>query len=563
MRVIVYKILKRKLFGQKKLIMKNFLLFLIIAGVLLCTKSYGQTHPGPIIASDTTAVVKTTSGKIIGYIDDATYVFKGIPYAKAERFLPPEKPDSWEGVKKCRVYGPISPQSVEPMKWRGQSDQEFVFRYNRETEDEKELFCLNVWTPGLKDGKKRPILVWFHGGGYFAGSGNNLDCYQGQSLSQRGDIVVITVNHRLNVLGFTDMSACGKKYAKSANVSVLDMIASLEWVRDNIEQFGGDPNNVTIAGQSGGGGKVMTLLVAPSAKGLFKQAIVQSGAMMGITKTSKEKSQVFGLALLDELKIAKEDVDKISNVPYPELMTAAQRVIAKTTGSRNPMYFAPSIDGEVLPYDFFDLAAKELYKDIPLLIGTTFNELVHIYNNEPVTREQTAERLKSRFGDDTGKLMDAFLKAYPNGTMQDILSIDMSIRLSTIEKATQKYTQSKAPVYVYLFNWKSPVLNGQYSACHNMELPFMFNNIAQQRELTGSGEDAYVLADKMSGAWINFVKSGDPNSKGLPKWEAFTPETNATMIFDNKCELKINHDREMLKYGAKYLAPFMSSTPPK
>ena len=529
-----------------------------------CSQVQHTSNPGPIVASDTTAIAITTAGKIIGYMDDGIYVFKGVPYAKAERFMPPEKPDSWDNVRQCRIFGPSTPQvTSNGLNWNGQDESGFIFNFNLEPEDEKELYCLNVWTQGLDDGKKRPVFVWYHGGGYFAGSANSLDCYQGLSLAKKGDIIVVTVNHRLNVLGFTDLSACGEKYAKSANVSVLDMVASLEWIHDNIERFGGDPNNVTIAGQSGGGGKVQTLMVTPAAKGLFNKAIVQSGAFMGLATLTKEQTQAFGLALLKELNIEKEDVDKIADVPLNELISAAKRVSVQTSnGMRlSTMNLGPSIDGSVMPYDFFDPAASDLYKDIPLLIGSTFNEFSRLRYGEEITMDEAKEQLKERYGEDTDKFTEAFVKAYPKGSPQDMLSIDLNVRAGTLGRSAQKYNQGSAPVYVYLFNWKSQVLNGRYSACHNMEIPFMFNNVALARELTGSTEDAYVLEDKVSGAWINFTKTGIPNADGLPKWDAFAPETNATMIFDTQCEHKINHDKELLEIAVKHPINFGMNRP--
>lgn len=536
--------------------MKNILPLTFVFCLVVCSTGCTlRENPGPVIASASDAIVSTQSGLIAGYIDDGICVFKGVPFAKAERFMPPVSPDSWKDTLLCRTYGPRSPQTFGYSSGFRTNDA-FVFRFNKEDEDEKDLLCLNIWTPGLNDGKKRPVFVWFHGGGYFAGSGHNLDCYDGRSLAEKGDIVVVNLNHRLNILGFLDLSSLGEKYARSANVSVLDMIAALEWIRNNISQFGGDPGSITIAGQSGGGGKVMTLLVAPAAKGLFHKAIIQSGTVMGRTIPDKEQTTALGNKVIGELGITKETEAKLKDLSVTELQSAALNALLKGGGSlMSLLMFGPSVDGDVLPYEHFSPDARELYKDIPIMIGSTFNEMGQKYYDRDLTDIQALEILKGRYKEDAEKFADAFGRAYPAGSSQDLVSADVDVRQGVIERATQIYDQGGAPVYLYLFAWKSPVLDGIYGSCHNMEMPFMFNNVALQRELTGSAKEAYVLADKMSSAWINFIRNGNPNGKGLPRWDAFKPETNATMIFDNRCQLKINHDKDLLQIAARHPGP--------
>ena len=283
---------------------KQFLSVLAFSAILL--SSCGGTakmervpacgQKGEITASSTVAVAETESGKVAGYVENGIYIYKGIPYAKAERFMPPVAVDKWEGVRSSRAYGPTCPQGKR-MGWYS-DEQAFAFNWDDGYPDEN---CLrvNIWTPGLKDGKKRPVMVWLHGGGYSAGSGQELPSYDGTNLAKKGDAVVVTLNHRLNVLGFLDLSAYGDKYAKSGNAGLLDLVAALQWVNKNIESFGGDARNVTIFGQSGGGGKVSTLLATPSARGLFHKAIVQSGSML---RTMEQKySRRIGSAVMEEL----------------------------------------------------------------------------------------------------------------------------------------------------------------------------------------------------------------------------------------------------------------------
>jgi para-nitrobenzyl esterase len=535
--------------------MNPILQFTLASYLVVYATGCTSNNPGPLVASDTDAIVSTQSGIIAGYVDNGINVFKGVPYAKSERFMPPENPDSWKDTLACRTFGPKSPQSLGYSS-DFRSNDAFVFKFNKEDEDEKDLLCLNIWTPGLNDGKKRPVFIWFHGGGYFAGSGNNLNCYDGRSLAEKGDIVVVNLNHRLNILGFLDLSSLGDKYARSANVSVLDMIASLKWIHNNISQFGGDPGNITIAGQSGGGGKVMTLLVAPAAKGLFHKAIIQSGTIRALKMPTKEQTTALGNEVIGELGISKESEGKIRDLPVSELQSAALKAIMKGGGSfMSLLLLGPSVDGDVLPYEHFSADAKELYKDIPVMIGSTLNEMGQKYYGRDINMEQAKEILQERYNGDAEKFADAFSRAYPAGTPQDLISADVDVRQGVIDRATQIYDQGGAPVYLYLFAWKSPVLDGIYGSCHNMELPFMFNNVALQRELTGSTKEAYILADKMSSAWINFIRNGNPNGKGIPRWDVFKPETNATMTFDNRCELKINHDKELLQVAAEHPAP--------
>lgn len=524
---------------------------LTLTAAMLFASACGQApkqHPGAIVSSSKEAIATTTAGKVIGYIDDGVYVFKGIPYAKAERFMAPEAPDPWEGIRPARHYGPACPQGSNVV-WRGQNDYEFAYKYTKEAFDEKDMFTVNVFSQGLADGKKRPVFVWFHGGGFSSGSGINLPCYEGTSMAKKGDIVVVTVNHRLNVLGFMDLSAFGDEYKYSANTGVMDMVKSLEWVRDNIAAFGGDPSQVTIAGQSGGGGKVQTLMVCPSARGLFRNAIVQSGPYGAGHMKSKEAAQEQGRQFAAALGLNAGTIGQIKDLPYEALTEASRKMMAEARARGERMGMDGPTCGDItLPYDWFAEEAKPFFEDIPLLIGSTFNELGHqTYYGQNLTEAKADEILSARFGDAAAPFKAEFAKAYPGFTLEDMCSIDINTRKSTIVVADKKYNMGNAPVYMYQFRWKSPALDGVFGCCHNMDLPFMFNNIGLQRELTGGGEDAYTLADRMSGAWIAFTKTGNPNAEGLPSWPAYDPDARNLMVFDNRCEALSNHDRALLE----------------
>ncbi len=510
----------------------NFIFFcLIAAGICL-------TGCKPKVTQNQSPIVKTTSGTISGSIDDGIYAFKGIPYARAERFMPPQEPEAWDGVLECKDFGPVAKQIVA---WIADS-----------TMDEKKLFSVNVWTQGISDGKKRPVMLWLHGGGFHVGSSNDPMTY-GKALAKKGDVVIVSVNHRLNILGYLDLSACGPNYAQSANVGMLDIVKALEWVKSNIENFGGDPSNVTIFGESGGGGKVGTLMCMPAAKGLFHKAIIQSGTLLNEMTT--EKSQALGLAVLENLGLTAEDVEKLDTIPYLKLVKAGNDAIAKFTGPRKPgsptMFgFAPSADGVVLLRQPFSPGFAEISKEIPLMIGTTLNELMStVYAEKNLTLEQAKERLSKKYGDRTNQYIELFAKAYPDYSPQDLLSIDTVFRPFTIRTADARAVQGNAPLYVYFLAWKSPVDSASRGSFHGLDLPLAFNNVDLRPDWTGNSDEAWKLADKMSSAWLNFAKTGDPDVKGvLPEWEHYSAEKGATMYFDNVCRIVNNHDRELMHF---------------
>jgi len=536
---------------------KTFTIIMIIAFAAIALNSYGQ--PGPIKAGENIAVVPTTYGKVRGYIDDGIYVFKGIPYSKADRFMPPQSPDKWDGVRQCTIYGPQAMQG-KAQSWNGQSDENFGFQFCREPMDETECLVLNVWSKGINDGKKRPVWLWIHGGGFSDGSGNQLPFFDGRSLAEKGNIVVVTVNHRLNVLGFIDLRGLGSKYSESVNLGMQDLVAALQWIHNNIENFGGDPNTVTINGQSGGGRKVSTLMAMPSAAGLFHRAIIQSGSELHIGE--EETSKAFGLAFVKALGITPDEADRLNDFTYEELVEAGRQATAQMEDAGKSLYvrgISPTVDGKYVTQHPFDPAPAEFSKNVAMLIGSNLNEWT--YRNRqlitPQPMEQVRTVLSQRYGaENVDRYIAAHKKAYPDHDQpQDLLSITFTYRTNAIKQASIKSSQGGAPAYLYLFEWQSPVNNGSLGAAHGMELPFMFNNIEMARTLTGGGKEAYELADKISSAWINFIKTGNPNCKGLPQWEPFTSENGATMIFNNTCKLLHHPDKELLEFENLFPSP--------
>lgn len=488
--------------------------------------------------SDQQPVVKTTAGEVSGQFNQGVYAFLGIPYAKAERFMPPQDPDAWDTVRACVAFGPVAKQVVP---W-----------YPDSVQDEKALFSVNVWTQGINDGKKRPVLVWLHGGGFHVGASNDPMTY-GEALARKGEIVMVSVNHRLNILGFLDLSAFGETYAQSANVGMLDIVKALEWVQQNCEAFGGNPSDVTIVGESGGGGKVGTLMCMPAAKGLFHKAIIQSGTL--INTMTKETSQALGMAVLNNLGLTPANVDQLSSIPYPELVKAGNEAISALSGPRKPgsptMFgFAPSVDGVVLVQQPFSPGFATFSSHIPVMMGTTLNEMMPVaYGEKTLTLELAKERLTKQYGNKTEHYIELFAKAYPDYTPQDLLSIDKVFRPFTIRTADARSKASTAPLFVYFLAWKSQVDNASKGSFHGLDIPLAFYNVDLRADWTGNTEAAWALSDKMSAAWLNFVKTGNPNVKGvLPLWEPYTAENGTTMYFDDSCTIVNNHDRALMQF---------------
>ena len=473
-------------------------------------------------------VASTTSGKIRGAVQENKVLgFRGIPYGAptggANRFMPPMKPEAWTGIKDTVAWGPEAPQGPHT------EIPEVAATIPKQVISE-DCLHLNVWTNGL-DSRKRPVMVWFHGGGFTSGSGS-YTIYDGANMARKHDTVNVTVNHRLNSFGFLYLADIGgEKFANASNCGILDAVAALEWVRDNIANFGGDPNNVTIFGQSGGAGKVSTLLAMPSAKGLFHRAIIQSGS--NVKGFSREDATKTARTLMD--KVGAKSADDLQKVPMDQL-------VAATVGTRG-LRLGPVVDGKTLLSDPFDPTAPALAAEIPLLIGTVEFEVTFFPNTklDPIDDAElhTAVKQSTRASDaDVDKLIALYRKGRPNATQIDLSQIIASdgFRTPVITEGERKSAQ-RAPVYMYYFTWKSPVHDGKLKAFHTLEIPFVLENVDEGKSMTGTGADRYPLQEKMSGAWAAFARTGNPNHKGLSKWPAFKTDQRATMIFDNACKV--------------------------
>ena len=473
-------------------------------------------------------VVRTESGLVKGFDHEGSTGFLGIPYAKVERLMPPMAADKWDTVMVCDHWGPQAMQNTWGKKL---SEAEM---------SEKNSCVLNVWTTDTKGCK--PVMVWLHGGGFDSGT-SAWD--PGMHLAQK-DVVVVSINHRLNILGFLDLSACSEKYKYSGNVGMLDVVQALQWVQKNIRQFGGDPTNVTVFGESGGGGKVGTLLCMPPAKGLFHKAIIMSGTILNVN--TKAMTEALGKAVLKELNIDAEHIDRIKDVPYDELYAAGQRAMAASIGTRKPgtpmMWgFGPTPDGETLLQQPFQNGFADISTDVPILIGTTYNELQRLRYDQPLTLDEARRELMPTFGFDTNNYINAFAESYPDYTPQDLLSIDWLFRPKTIITADEIAESRQAKTWMYMFTWCSPVNKG---SVHGHELKFCFDNLRQDDPNLPSPSDAdRQLATTMSSVWAQFAKTGNPQIKSLPEWHPYTKENGELMVFNHTCQIRNNPDRRL------------------
>jgi len=409
---------------------------------------------------------------------------------------------------------------------------------------DEDCLCLNVWTPEVNGNRKRPVMFWCHGGGFAQESGTWPWVY-GENLARRGDVVVVTINHRLNLFGYFHLADVGgEKYAASGNAGMLDLVAGLEWVRDNIGRFGGDPGNVMIFGESGGGAKVSTLLAMPSAKGLFHRAAIQSGA--GIRSNTREASNVMTRAMLAELGLAEKNLDSLQSLPADRLLGAMRAVLAKPAEGRGG--FAPVLDEKLLPTHPFDPQASPVSATIPILVGCNSHEQTFFSLRDEAAFDLSEDALHQRIATLAGagnanRVIETYRKSHPGASPSEIFFLagtDRGMRTNSIRLAERKFQQGKAPVYMYLFTWKSPALDGKLRAPHTVEIPFVFDNTSTPVVMTKGGPEVKQLAARTSQAWIQFAKTGNPNHKDLPEWAPYNTTNRATMIFDKVCS--VAHD---------------------
>jgi para-nitrobenzyl esterase len=521
----------------------------------------GEADGQVLLVGDKIAVADTTYGKVRGYVLRGIHYFLGIPYGAdtsgADRFMSPRKPKPWTDVFPAIWWGNSAPQNMENRYANKYASFRDHWNYDDVSED---CLRINVFTPAINDGRKRPVIVWLHGGGFTNGNGIEQDGYNGENFARLGNVVFCSVNHRLGPLGFTNLEeAGGEQFAASGNAGMLDIVAALEWVRDNIANFGGDPGNVTIIGQSGGGAKVCILTGMPSAKGLFHKAVVLSGA--SVRSGEREPSRKLGSSVVKEAGLASADIRKLQEMPWKDyyaLATRAQQKLAKETagaGGGMRMGFSPFVDGAILPQHPYFPEAAPTAAQVPMIICSTFNEQSPSWTDaalENVTLEQVVERISQRagfgagFGDRAKAVVDAYAKAFPGKRPVEIWSLASSNRQSVVALADAKSKQP-APVFVTWFGWQPPLFDGRMRAFHCLDICFWFCNTDLMLTHTGGGSRPRKLSATMAGYLLQFMKTGDPNRQGLVSWPKYTTANGETMILDDVCEVKNDPDREARK----------------
>ncbi len=497
---------------------------------------------------DDIPVISTTSGRLKGYFFNGEYIFKGIPYATARRFQMPEAVTPWVGVKDATSYG-----FVAPLLSQDTPNGELLVPHRYWPQDENCL-NLNIWTHSLAPTSKKPVLVWFHGGGYTAGSAIEHIAYDGFNMTEFGDVVVVTVNHRLNILGFLDLASLSEKYAHSANVGLADLVASLEWIHDNIVNFGGDPENVTIFGQSGGGMKVTGLMQIPAAAGLFQKGIIMSGVSDGkVMPLLPGDGKAITTALLAELNIQASEFEKLETIPYYELAQAYNKVAPVVAKAGHYVGGMPLADDYYLGEPLVTGFRKEAYA-IPLMIGSVFGEFAFgelPFNKETLTYEQARKLIAKVYGKHTDAVLTLFKKAYPDKHITDLLSLDRVFRVPSKKRAQAHAKGQKAPAYLYNFTLNFPIQHGK-PAWHCSDIPFVFHN-TEKVEVTTIPEVTKDLEQQIFSAVISFAYNSDPNHPNLPTWEPVTIEKEPTMIFDCPCEVRDNYDDDLLDFMEEVL----------
>lgn len=501
-----------------------------------------------IFRYDDVPILETTGGKLKGYYYDGAYIYKGVPYAQAKRFQMPEE-ITWEGVKEATSYGFVCPLLMQDTP---SAELMVPHRFWAQNENCQNL---NIWTKNHNPEKKMPVVVWLHGGGYFAGSSIEQVAYDGFRMCMDGDVVVVSINHRLNILGYLDLSPFGEKYANSGNAGHADMVAALKWIHNNIALFGGDPENVTIFGQSGGGMKVADLMQIPAADGLFHKGLIMSGVDDGnLLASGTGDGRKITEALLKELKL--ENAEELEKVPYYALANAYAKV--------SPALAAKGeyVGGAPIKNDYYaGLPLKEGFREhayeIPLMIGSVFGEFSFMpagFDKNALSEKEKHAVVERKYKEHSDMIIQEFVKAYPGKNITDLIFLDRAFRQPTKKLAHLHAEGKNAKAYLYNFTLEFPFQYGKI-AWHCSDIPFFFKN-TDKVEICAIPGVTEKLEGKIFGAFMTFVKTGVPGCEELPAWQEVTETDEPTMIFDRECELRHNYDDALYAAIDRVLPPF-------
>jgi para-nitrobenzyl esterase len=501
-------------------------------GLTLTKPAYAVTPKQPDVQN---AIVETSRGRLRGVISGGIRTFKGIPYGAPtdglNRFTQAKPAVPWSGIRDAFAYGPMCPQEVRPRP-------SFASSWAVSTPMSEDCLVLNIWTPALRDHHKRPVMVWFHGGGFSTGSGGN-PVYDGNNLARKGDVVVVTLNHRLNIFGHLYLARLGgTEYAESGNLGILDLVAALRWIHTNIAEFGGDPANVTVFGQSGGGAKVSTLMAMPQTRGLFHRAIVQSGSQLDGLTTDEANANT--LAFLKAAEVPVTDIARLQKLTTEQLLAALRKFVSDLGGRQK---FSPVVDGKFLPRTPWLPDGPPNSANVPMIIGTTSTETTALIGADDLSVFSLDEAdLRKKLSpwlptNDLDRVIAGYRKFEPEMSPSDLFFAITSarrVRQQAWLQAEHKAAQNNAPVWLYELDWPTPVDGGKWKSPHSLDLAFVFDNIARSESMVGRGDEPRALAEQMSASWLAFAHTGNPNNRLLPQWVQFRVPERATMVFNVK-----------------------------
>jgi len=502
----------------------------------------------PLIATGSSAlfpVAETTNGKVRGLDVGGIKQFKGIPYGAStegrNRFMPPKKPAPWAGIRDCYDYGQTSPQVPQDSRIDYIRLIDFDLQPGGMGED---CLHLNVHTPAVNDGRKRPVMVSFHGGGFYQGS-NNHNAYYGDPLARFGDVVVVTPNHRLGSLGYLHLADLGvpAEFKFAGVAGIMDLVAVLQWVRDNAESFGGDPNTVMIWGQSGGGFKTSTILGTPTAKGLFHRAAIQSGSTLKVR--ARDAATIHADMMLKKLRISLKNIGTLQKISWEQIIDAQAAVSLADPNTAN---FFPVLDGTIIPQHPFDPAAPSVSADVPIIISSALEDAALFltnFNLDEAGLKGIAEKLFPTRGE---SIVALYRQHYPDKSpylVQAMILTDSQWRRAVVRQAERKHALGAAPAYVYCWEWPTPAFNGKFGAVHAVDVPTAFHS--SRGTMHGERPDAQKMADRHAAAWVVFARTGNPNAAGNPQWDPYTPETRATMVFADDTRVESDHRGDFRK----------------